>query len=263
MFLPIEKMMVHIWMHEKRRMAIFINGTMGQMEQHHIIIGDNIYMEVKKLIETKLLQYLSGDISKEALYKWSIEILHKLLKGSIFEVKYLAVWGIITKLVEVSENDVDDLYCDELARSIIKILSGNENAIYSFAMQIPQKYVVNNLPDLGTLINKYYLEKHLSADESQRLKQLILKRVNTCDTLNDILETQIIDILKLGYRFYDNNNFEFNLRSTVFLDENKTVVIEEKMISKVAELYRCYKGESSFFVTVLYSNGNENISIHV
>ena len=160
-------------------------------------------MEVKKLIETKLLQYLSGDISKEALYKWSIEILHKMLKGSIFEVKYLAVWGMITKLVEVSENDVDDLYCDELARSIIKILSGDENAIYSFAMQIPQKYVVNNLPDLGILINKYYLQKHLSADESRRLKKLITKRTNTCDTLNDVLEAQIIDILKLGYRFYD------------------------------------------------------------
>ena len=35
------------------------------------------FMEVKKTIEIMLLQFLSGEISKEALYGWTVNILHK------------------------------------------------------------------------------------------------------------------------------------------------------------------------------------------
>lgn len=55
-----------------------------------------VVIEIKDLTKNKLTQYLSKKISKDELYKWSVEILHKMLKGEIFSIKYLEIWGIIT-----------------------------------------------------------------------------------------------------------------------------------------------------------------------
>lgn len=218
-------------------------------------------MEVKKSIEIALLQFLSGQISKEALYRWAVNILHKMLKGDIFEIKYLEIWGIITKLTEVSESDIDDHYCTEFVHKILKVLSGEESDVFSFVMQIPQKYVVDNLSGLDKLINKYYLDKHLSEDEIQNLKLLLQKKTCTYSTLNSFIEFQIIEILKLGYIFFDDNNLKFDLKSTIFMSEDAAKNFEERVILKVIDLYKCYKGEKSFFVTILYNNGIGNISI--
>lgn len=220
-------------------------------------------MEVKKSIEIALLHFLSGKISKEALYRWAVNILHKMLKGDIFEIKYLEIWGIITKLTEVSESDIDDHYCTESVHKILKVLSGEESDVFSFVMQIPQKYVVDNLLDLDKLINKYYLNKHLSGDVIQNLKLLLQKKTCTCSTLNSLLEFQIIEILKLGYTFFDENNLKFDLKSSIFISEEAAINFEERVISKVSDLYKCYKGEKSFFVSILYNNGIGNISIQV
>ena len=220
-------------------------------------------MEVKKSIEIALLQFLSGEISKEALYSWAVNILHKMLKGDIFEIKYLEIWGIITKLAEVSESDIDDHYCTESVHNILKVLSGEECDVFSFVMQIPQKYAVDNLSGLDKLINKYYSDKQLSVEEIQNLKLLSQKKIGTCSTLNSLLESQIIEILKLGYTFFDENNLEFDLKSTVFMSEDAVKNFEERVIIKVIDLYKCYKGEKSFFVSILYNNGIGNISIQV
>lgn len=220
-------------------------------------------MEVKKSIEIVLLQFLSGEISKEALYSWAINILHKMLKGDIFEIKYLEIWGIITKLAEVSESDIDDYYCTESVHNILNVLSGEECDVFSFIMQIPQKYAVDNLSGLDKLINKYYSDKQLSVEEIQNLKLLSQKKIGTCSTLNSLLESQIIEILKLGYTFFDENNLEFDLKSTIFMSEDAVKNFEERVIIKVIDLYKCYKGEKSFFVSILYNNGIGNISIQV
>ncbi|MDE7252855.1 MAG: hypothetical protein K2O32_07935 [Acetatifactor sp.] len=220
-------------------------------------------MEVKKTIEIMLLQFLSGEISKEALYGWAVNILHKMLKGDIFEIKNLEIWGIITKLVEVSESDIDDRYCTESVHNILNVLSGEECDVFSFVMQIPQKYIVNNLLGLDKLINKYYSDKPLLEDEIQNLKLLSQKKIGTCSTINSLLEFQIIEILKLGYTFFDENNLKFDLKSSIFISEEAAINFEERVILKVSDLYKCYKGEKSFFVSVLYNNGIGNVSIQV
>lgn len=62
-------------------------------------------MEVKYLLKTKLLQYLSNEISKEKLYKWAVDLLHKMLKGDIFDRSHLEIWGIVTQLTGFSDID--------------------------------------------------------------------------------------------------------------------------------------------------------------
>lgn len=219
-------------------------------------------MEVKTSIEIMLSRFLSGEISQEALYKWAVNVLHKMLSGDIFKIKYLEIWGIITRLVEVCDSDIDNYYCVESVQGVLRILSGDESDLFSFVMQIPQKFVVDNLAGLNKLVNKYYLNKDLSPDEIRELKQLTQKRVNTCNTLNDFLELQIIEIINLGYTFC-NDNLEFDLKSTVFMSDDESINLEKSMILKVIELYKCYTGEKSFFVTVLYHNGIGNILIQV
>lgn len=217
-------------------------------------------MEVKKSIEIMLSRFLSGEISKEELYRWAVNTLHKMLKGDIFKIKYLEIWGIITKLAEISENDIDDCYCAESVHNILRVLSGDECDVFSFAMQIPQKYVVDNLLGLDKVISKYYSNKHLSKDEIQYLKLLSQKNSCTYSTINGLLEFQIIEVLKLGYTFF-NNNLKFDLKSTIFMSEDEAKNYEERVMLKGIDLYKCYKGEKGFFVTVLYNNGIGNISI--
>lgn len=40
-------------------------------------------MEVTNLVNNKLLQYLSNEISRENLYKWALDVLHNMLTGDI------------------------------------------------------------------------------------------------------------------------------------------------------------------------------------
>lgn len=156
-------------------------------------------MEVKDFIKTKLLQYLSSEISKEELYKWALDLLHKMLKGDIFDRKYLEIWGIIAELTGV--NDVDDSYCDELVHQLSETLSGNKCASFMFAIQIPERFVVNNLSHIEKILQKYLVEKHLSKSEIAELIAITQRIPDTCNTLNEILELQILDLLKSGYDF--------------------------------------------------------------
>ena len=218
-------------------------------------------MEVKKSIEITLSQFLTGEISKEALYRWAVNKLHKMLKGDIFEIKYLEIWGIITKLAEISESDIDDHYCTETVYNILRVLSGDERDVFSFVMQIPQKYVADNLLGLDKLINKYYMNKYLTRDEIQNLRLLSQREICSCSTINCLLESQIIEILKLGYTFVNDDNLEFDLKSTIFMSEDEAINFEERVVLKLIDLYKCYKGEKSFIVSVLFNNGIGNISI--
>lgn len=64
-------------------------------------------MQINNLIKNKLLQYLSNEISKEDLYRWALDVLHSMLRGDIFKIAYLMVWGIISELTTI--NDIDNV----------------------------------------------------------------------------------------------------------------------------------------------------------
>lgn len=215
---------------------------------------------MKNLIKTKLLQYLSNEISKEVLYKWALEVLHKMLKGDIFSIENLETWGIITGLVEI--NDIDDLYCDELVHRFKKILSGSENASFTFFIQIPQKFVVNHLSQTKRILLKYSKEKHLSREEILELKLITDKKIDTPSTLNEVLELQILDLLKLGYDFYvDEDIINFNLKNTVFISED--ISLEEDFLARIIALLECYDGDKGFCVHITFNSGIGNISTQV
>ena len=117
-------------------------------------------MELNVMIENKFLQYLCNEISKENLRKWAIDVLHSMLKGDIFKITYLEIWGMISELTAI--DDMDDFYCDELVRRFNRILSGKENASFTFAFQIPKKFVINDLLQIEDIFNKYLKGKQLS-----------------------------------------------------------------------------------------------------
>lgn len=217
-------------------------------------------MEVKDLVRNKLTQYLAKDISKEDLYKWSIDILHKMLKGDIFDIRYLEIWGMITELTEI--NDIDDFYCDELIYRFSKILSGEKSASFAFAIQIPKKSVVNNLSQIKEILQKYSVEKQLLKSEILELKFATQKTIDTVNTLNEILELQIIDLLKLGYEFcVDESRVDFNLKKTVFISEDMSMSLEEDFLAKIITLLECYDGKKCFYVYTSFKDGVGNISI--
>ena len=217
-------------------------------------------MNVKNAIKAKLSQYLSNEISKENLYRWSIDILHKMLKGDIFDLRYLEVWGIITGLTEV--NDMDDRSCVALVQRLSRILSGNECASFSFAIQIPQKYVVDNLSLTKMILQRYLTEKQMSKTGISELKSVIQKNIKKPSSLNEILELQIIDLLRLGYDFCDDENLMiFNLKSTVFISEEISESLEVEFLTKIITLLKCYDGERCFYVHISFINGTGNISI--
>ena len=44
-------------------------------------------MDAKSMIINKLAQYLSKEIQREELYKYAIDMIHKLLKGDILQLE--------------------------------------------------------------------------------------------------------------------------------------------------------------------------------
>lgn len=217
-------------------------------------------MEIKDLLKVQLLKYLSKELSRELLYKWALDLLHNMLKGDIFKIQYLEIWGIITGLVEIE--DVDDFLCEELIKHYLNILSGNENASFTFAMKIPKKFVVYDLSALKNILKRFTEDKHLLNSEIEELKLINEKKANRFDTLNDILEAQIVSILKLGYELEEDENiFKFCPKSTVFISEDMS--LENSFLLKLITLLECYEGDRSFFVHISFVNGNSNISIQV
>lgn len=215
---------------------------------------------MKDLVKLQLFRYLSNEISKDTLYKWALDLLHKILGGNILKINYLEVWAIITGLVEI--NDIDDSYCDEMIHRFFRILSGDENNTFVFAMKIPEKYVINNLSNTMKILKKYSLDRHLSSNEVNTLKLIMGKKINIINTLNELLEVQIISLLNWGYEFEnDNNIIEFEPKSTVFIDED--VSMEKNFLSKIFTLLDCYEGKKCFFVQIIFNNGVTNISVQV
>ena len=169
---------------------------------------------------------------------------------------------MVAELTEI--NDIDDSLCHKSVQKLFEILSGDKCGLFTFAIQIPEKFVINNLFQTKKIIKKYCEDHHLSKDEIRELKSITQKSPNKFNTLNDILEAQIIDLLNLGYEFHDNEGcIEFNLKSTVFISEEMSDSLEDSFLSKVITLLECYEGKRSFYVHTSFQNGNCNISIQV
>lgn len=217
-------------------------------------------MKIKNVLKHKLSEYLSNEISQETLYNWSVDILHKMLISNIFDLDYLEVWGLITELTEL--DDMDHFYCDEIAHRLKNTLSGAECASYTFAMKIPPDHVVHNMPGMKEILLKYSAEKHLSADDIRKLRECTQRERMESTTVNELLENQIIALLKFGYELsYEEENVSFVPKSTVFISETIEKSLEENLLKKVMELFDCYEGKSSFFVHINFKNGTGNISI--
>lgn len=157
---------------------------------------------------------------------------------------------------------MDDLSCEKLVRRLSGILSGDICASFAFAMQIPSEFVVNNLLQTKRILQKYLREKELSEGEIQELKLTTQKEIEKVNTINDMLELQIIDLLKLGYDFNDDKrSVDFDLKSTVFMSEDTAMSLEKVLLEKVITLIECYEGARCFWIHVSFNDGIGNVSI--
>jgi len=204
---------------------------------------------------------LSSEISKEDLYKWSLKMLHEIIgRGDVLELKYLEFWGMLTELIEIE--DIDDACCNKLVNKLCRILNGDICASFSFVVQIPKKFVKNNLLHMEEIFTKYASERKLSKNEIYELKLITQKEVDIVNTLNDLLESQIISLLKLGYNFcIDEEEVDFDLKSTIFISEDVSSVLENDIVTKIITLLNCYNGKQCVWIYTRFNNGIGNISI--
>ena len=217
-------------------------------------------MDIKNMIIQKLTQYLLKKIQREELYKYAVDMIHKMLHGDIFYLKNLEIWGILAKIAEI--DDVDDFYCDIIAKQCYDVLTGMQNDTFIFAMHIPPEYVGDCFTGLKEILIKYNKEKTFSIEEIQKLNAIIQKQVDVITTINEFLEVQILDILKLGYMFCDDEGGKyFYLKSSVFISDKEAELLEERILSKIISLLECYTGKKAFFVQIVYEDGRGNISI--
>ena len=217
-------------------------------------------VDTKNLINRKLCQFLSHEISQKTLFEWSVSFLHKMIGDDDLDIERMEVWGIITKLTEIGDMDVR--FCKELVCRLQRILSGSECASFTFAMKIPPKYVRSKLLRVKEIFAKYVDEKNLRKEDVQELRLIISTKKDEIITVNDFLENHILSLLELGYDLLDDeDSIAYGLKSTLYISEGMED-LEGNLLTEVMALIRCYEGKAEFFVHVNYRNGRGNISIH-
>ena len=128
----------------------------------------------------------------------------------------------------------------------------------------PKEHTGDSFPEIEEMLVEYKKGKDFSTDAMLKLKAIMERKVDIITTLNDMIESQILDLLKLGYTFYDEEgNNEFLIKSTVFISDEKAMLSEEKLLDKIFTLLECYRGKRSFFVQIIYREGRGNVSILV
>lgn len=213
------------------------------------------------MVIDKLAQYLSNEIKREELYKYVIDILHKMLKGDIFYLKNIEIWGILTEIAEI--DDADDHYCYCITEKCYKILTGLESNTFIFAMCIPPNYRGDRFAGLKEILLEYAVKRNFSSKAFRKLNAIMKNQTKVIDTVNDFLEAQIIDLLKLGYMFCEDSNKNFSLKSSIFVSDEEAEMLEESVLNKIIMLLECYSGKKNFFVQVVYKEGSSNISVLV
>lgn len=216
-------------------------------------------MDIKDMIVNKLIQYLSDEIKKEDLYNDIIIILHEMLNGSIFQLRNLEIWGILTEIADI--DDIDDFHCKQIVKKSYEVLTGTKSSIFTFAIQIPKEYRGDCFVGLEEMLLKYSAERRFSAEGLRRVRTLMKKQIDVIQTLNEFLEVQIIDLLKLGYMFCDETSSKsFELKSSVFISDEEADTLEDKLLNKIIALLECYNGKKIFFIQIVYKDGRGNIS---
>jgi len=180
-----------------------------------------------------------------------------MLKGKILEINYLKTWGMINELSEI--NSIDDKYCNELIYKIDGMFSGRKSGSYTWFMQIPSKYVKNDLLRLNEILLKYIKNENLSSSDILELECIANKEINP-QTLNEVLAFQISSLLNMGYDFYADG-MKFELKHTVFVNEGE--LAEQDFLDKIITLLDCYNGKRGFSVFVVFNNGIGNVSISI
>lgn len=213
------------------------------------------------MVIDKLVQYLSNEIKKEVLYKCIIDLLHEMLRGDIFYLKNIEIWGILTEITEI--DDANDHYCYCIAKKCYEILTGLKNNTFIFAMSIPPKYTGDRFAGLKEILLEYAVDRKFSSEAFRKLNAIMNNQTIAIDTLNDFLEAQIIDLLKLGYMFCGDSNKSFALKSSIFVSDEEAEMLEESVLNKIIMLLECYSGKKNFFVQVVYKEGSSNISVLV
>lgn len=221
-------------------------------------------MGIKESIQYQLSQYFSKSISKEALYHWAVDKLHEADEAPL-KIEHLEIMEILMDFAGI--DDADDSYCDELADRDIKILSGEECGAFAFMMRIPELSAGNELLQIKDILQKYLVKKQMSKSEMLVLEEFVQKESHTFDTVKDMMESQIIELLKLGYEFYAEDGIvEFDVKSILFPCENmdeSSRALEDSLLKRVIALIECYEGKRYFFVHVSFRNGIGNISLQV
>ena len=221
-------------------------------------------MGIKESIQYQLSQYLSKSILKEELYHWAVDKLYEADETPL-KIDYLEIREILVDFAGI--DDADDSYCDELADRDIKILSGEECGAFAFMMRIPESSAGNELLQIKDILQKYLVKKQMSKSEMLVLEEFVQKESHTFDTVKDMMESQIIDLLKLGYEFYvEEENIVFEVKSILFPCENMdepSWVLEDSLLKRVIALIECYEGKRYFFVHVSFRDGIGNISLQV
>lgn len=216
---------------------------------------------MRQMVIDKLSQYLSNEITKEELYKYVIDILHEMLKGDVLYLRNIEIWGILTEIAEIE--DADDHYCHCITKKCHEILTGLKDGTFIFAMCIPPKYTRDRFAGLKEILSEYAVERKFSSEAVRKLNAVMKNQTKVIDTVNDLLEAQIIDLLKLGYTFCEDSNKSFTLKSSVFVSDEEAEMLEESVLNKIIMLLECYSGRKNFFVQTVYKEGSSSISVLV
>lgn len=213
---------------------------------------------MREKIKEIVLLYLSNKVTRQELCEWAVSALHKILID-IIRLDYLKMLPIVEELSEME--DMNDAECESLARRIYSILSGRENASYTFAMKIPDEFITDNLFEFGNILEKYLKQRNLVHDELEIIRKESKKRIDYVNTIGDLLELQIIGLLNLGYNLENEDvGMNFELKSTVCISEDMEDNLEEDVLDKVISLVECYNGKKSVYVQVWFHIDTEDIS---
>lgn len=217
-------------------------------------------MEAVELLKTKLTQYVSNNLSKKEITEWIREEMYKMLRGDILRISNTVIWGMLTELEEI--DCIDDASGLKLASQIAKVLSGDANYSFCFFMQISKEFVKNNLGETKEILIKYQKRNQLSKAEINELELLTHRIFIPPDTINAVLETQIIDLLKLGYNFIpEDGKVFFDLGHMVYVNEDS--IFETDYLSKIITMLECYDGCRAFSIHITFNKGISNVSIQI
>lgn len=211
---------------------------------------------MRSLVNGYIKQYFLNEISKHELYKQCVKSLHEMLRGNIVAIQNIILWGILVALVEIE--DLDEKSGKELVCRLNAILQGEICGSFLFAMQIPERFTDHHLQPLERVLMKYSKGDKLTSSEIISLHDILDKTIVKPETVNNMLERQVLEFVKLGYEF-DENCIRFDIKHKLFT--NAMLCTEKEFLNKICSLIDCYNGKREFFVQIMFAKGVGSVSI--